>query len=287
MTKLLIHQIYYSDQTRAMLDPGFAALDNSTNARPDWREYWPIRRHLMAGSPDKDALVGYFSPRFGRKTGLDSAAVRTFVERAAADAEVVLFSPFFDQIAAYWNIFENGISHHPGSQETFRAAVARIMPGVTLEALTMDSRNTVFCNFFLAKPRFWREWLRLNEMLYAIAESGQGALAAGLNAPARYAGGDVPVKVFMMERIASLMLATDPAWKVVVHDPLRCPLDALFAPFRRELVCLDALKIAATVRPSAEYRAVYRDIRRQIADRSKADFEVRRKQEPEAGTSSD
>jgi len=45
-----IFQIYYSNATREALDPGFVPLDNIRNERPDWREYWPIRRHLLNNS---------------------------------------------------------------------------------------------------------------------------------------------------------------------------------------------------------------------------------------------
>ena len=41
-------------------------LDNLRNERPDWREYWPIRRFLLEGTPDPDAFYGFFSPRFSR-----------------------------------------------------------------------------------------------------------------------------------------------------------------------------------------------------------------------------
>ena len=37
-------QIFYNDATRAAVDPAFQPLDNSANERPDWYEYWPIRR---------------------------------------------------------------------------------------------------------------------------------------------------------------------------------------------------------------------------------------------------
>ena len=43
MSIIYAYQIYYSEQTRDALDPGFLPLDNLANPRPDWREYWPIR----------------------------------------------------------------------------------------------------------------------------------------------------------------------------------------------------------------------------------------------------
>ena len=44
-----------------------------------------------------------------------------------------------------------------------------------------DSRNTVFSNYFVAKPPFWKEWLAKNEILFSIAEEGNSDLAGRLN----------------------------------------------------------------------------------------------------------
>ncbi len=270
MSAIQIHQIFYSDETRGQLDPGFIPLDNLMNERPDWREYWPIRRHLLVNPPVGDDFMGFFSPKFHEKTGLSASDVTNFVAQLPRDTDVVLFSPFFDQIAAYWNVFEHGMNHHPGMFETFKLTSEMLVPGVILESLATDSRNTVFSNFFVARAPFWKEWLAKNEVLFAIAEDGASGLAKRLNANVNYRDGHVQAKVFVMERVATLMLVTHPAWRTKVHDPLLRPIDGLFEPFRLELICLDALKIASTTRDAAEYRAAYRFIREQIAERTKA-----------------
>ena len=277
MTAAHIHQIYYSPTTREQLDPGFIPLDNLANTRPDWREYWPIRRYLLENPPEGDEFIGFFSPKFGEKTGLNAATVQEYIARQPDDTDVILLSPFFDQIAGYWNIFEHGMSHHPGIFDTFKLAANELLPGVVLEAITTDSRNTVFSNFFVAKPAFWQGWLAKNEILFAIAEKDNSDLAARLNAPVRYGKGEVQAKVFMMERMASFMLATEPTWRVQVHDPLLVPFDPLYRQFRLELICMDALKIASTIRHATEYREAYRHLRNQIVQQSKANHEANKK----------
>lgn len=272
-----LHQIYYSDATRASLDPGFIPLDNLANERPDWREYWPIRSYLLehAGRMDESAFYGFFSPKFGQKTGLTGAAAHEWIASQPGDADVLLMSPFFDQIAVYWNVFEQAMNHHKGFFATFKQAAELLVPGLVLEALVTDSRNTVFSNFFVAKPAFWREWLAANERLFALAEANDTPLGRELNAEAGYGKTTVPAKVFMMERVATLLLATQPRWRVARRDPLLTPMDSLFAPYRLELICLDALKIAATERGLSEYREAFRFIRQKIAAQSKAVHEAR------------
>lgn len=99
MTNLHIHQIFYSDDTRRTLDPGFIPLDNLANERPDWREYWPIRKFLS-----------------------------------------------FD-----------------------------------ITGLLTDSRNTMFCNYFVVTGRFWRAWFSIKEKMFAICEGPDCELKRKLN----------------------------------------------------------------------------------------------------------
>lgn len=272
-----IYQIFYSAATRAQLDPGFIPLDNLANERPDWREYWPIRQFLLKNPPTGDDFIGFFSPKFLEKTGLQSSQVVDFISRQTQDCDVILFSPFFDQIAAYWSIFEHGINHHPGIFQTFKMVTELLAPGTALETLSTDSRNTVFSNYFAARPAFWNAWLEKNERLFAIAESGNDELADKLNTTVKYAEQDLTAKVFVMERVATLMLATDSRWRVQVRDPLQSPIDPLFKDFRLQLICMDALKIAHSTRDAPEYQTAYRFIRNQMAEQSKAQYEARQK----------
>ena len=271
MSDVVIRQIFYSEQTRAANDHGFLALDNLANERPDWREYWPMRRHLLTTALDEDAYYGFFSPKFKAKTGLDAPAVLEFIRAQRGEPDVVLFSPFFDQSAFALNIFVQGSAQHPDIMQTFRACGAMVAPGLNLDTLVMDSRNTVFCNYFAARPRFWREWLRVCEMLFAVAESGTGPLAAALNADTRHDGAGAPVKVFVVERVASLILATQPHWKTRAYNPLVMPFsNSRIARFPKELVQLDALKIALATHGFAEQLQEFAELQQRVVAKAVA-----------------
>src|SRR5438552_3736606 len=95
--RFVIHQIFYDDSSRWMLDPGFIPLDNTSNERPDWFEFWVILRFLHETQLEEDAWYGFVSAKFHAKTGLDSKRVMDFLELHAAEAEVALFSPGWDQ----------------------------------------------------------------------------------------------------------------------------------------------------------------------------------------------
>ena len=56
MHAMHIYQILSYYTSRQELDPDFGVLDNSANERPDWFEYWPIRRFLLEEALDENAF---------------------------------------------------------------------------------------------------------------------------------------------------------------------------------------------------------------------------------------
>jgi hypothetical protein len=262
MSIIYAYQIYYSEQTRDALDPGFLPLDNLANPRPDWREYWPMRKFLIEQQLDEQAYYGFFSPKFKQKTTLDAGALYDFVRAQPADTDVVLFSPFFDQSAFPLNIFEQGLAQHVNIAEVFEETLRLLAPQVNINNLLMDARNTVFCNYFVARPAFWRRWLEQCEKVFAIGEANDTRFGQLLNGGTTHDGGLAPNKVFVTERVASLILATEPQWRVQAYNPMLMPFtNAGVARFPNELVLLDSLKIAARDTGYGQYLNIYYQLR--------------------------
>jgi hypothetical protein len=195
--------------------------------------------------------------------------VKEFIDRTASNADVVIFSPFFDISGLFLNVFEQGEHFHPGLLRTTQDFVDRIGLNVSIEKMVTDSRNTVFCNYFVAKPAFWVKWLEMNEKLFEIAESASADddLGASLNAVARIREGrSVQMKVFVMERIASLILATGRTFSSKAYSPFL--LGASSTPYRNfslEAVISDALKISLVEQNYSHYRDAFYHLRGKIA----------------------
>lgn len=237
------------------LDPGFDVLDNSVNERPDWYEYWPIRKFLLNQTLDENAFYGFLSPKFKLKTNLGAAEVRAFIEASSPDTDVVLFSPSIHNSAFFLNVFEHGNAEHPGLSQVADSFFARIGYPQPLEDLVSDSRNTVHSNYFIAKPRFWRAWLKITEQLFAIAEMPDDSLGIQLRAPTQYRGRrDVQMKIFLMERVASWILATDRSFIARARDPFAARSRIYKLPLA--IMC-DALKIAYSTQGRKQYKDVF------------------------------
>jgi hypothetical protein len=255
MHAVQIYQILNHYTPREELDPGFEVLDNSGNERPDWFEYWPIRRFLLNEALDENTFYGFLSPKFKRKTNLSSADVREFILAAGPAVDVVLLSPSIHNSAYYLNVFEHGDAEHPGLKSVAKALFERLELSSDLDSLVSDSRNTVHSNYFIAKPRFWRAWLAINEKMYAIAETPGDALGEALRAPTSYRGGTgVQMKIFVMERIATWLLTSGRGFTAGVRDPFVAHSRIYKLPVA--VVC-DALKIAYATQGRSQYKDVF------------------------------
>ncbi len=255
MPSAFVHQILNHYTSPQALDPGFLVLDNSSNERPDWYEYWPIRKYLINEPLDEAAFYGFLSPKFKLKTNLGADAVLKAARAADPSVDVILFSPSIHNSAYHWNVFDHGESEHPGLKAVAAEFFARIGQATDLDAMVSDSRNTVNSNFFLARPRFWHEWLALNEALYAIAGAPADALGEKLRARVAYRGRrDVQMKIFIMERTTTWILARDRRFHAIARDPFAAAARIYKLPLA--VVC-DALKIAYATQGRGQYKDLF------------------------------
>jgi len=256
MSEIFIYQILPHYAKREDLDPGFLVLDNTSQERLDWFEYWPIRKFLLNEPLQSESFYGFLSPRFNQKTQLSAAAVREFVRRDGNEADIVLFSHSPEKTSYHWNVFEYGDYCHPGLFNLATQFFQRIGQPTDLKELVTHTGNEVSSNFMIAKPRFWMVWLGIVEQLIAIAESPTDPLGAELRKPTSYRGRrDAQMKVFVLERIATWILAREPGFVVRVRDPIVSRTRLYKLP--GAIVC-DALKIAYLADDRREkYRIVF------------------------------
>ena len=284
-----LYQIAYSPESRASIQPGFAVLDNMGNERPDWFEYWPIRRFLLTETLDDEAYYGFFSPRFSAKTGLSAEQVRDFVRRNVSAGDVFIFSPQPDMGSFFLNVFEQAEAFDHGMVATYQAVTSMMGLQVPVQDLIMDSRQIAFSNYFVAKPSFWRMWLAINEFIFTAAEDANHPLSKELCAPTNYTNPPLyndPVhrKVFLQERTASFILSTDSRWKGVRYDAFKMAKSmSALAPYELESVISDALKIAYRETRDDEYIAAYFKLRgklREARSNNKAAADLYKPAEP-------
>lgn len=255
MSGIFIYTILTPYTKREELDPDFLVLDNTLNERPDWFEYWPIRNFLLNKGPlDENSFYGFLSPRFREKTNLTSDAVYTFIKANSA-ADIILMTPSLHLTAPYWNVFQYGEACHPGLLDLATRFFKRIGHPTNLIDMVTNSRNEIYSNYMVAKPRFWRAWLEITEQLIAIAESPTDSMGRELCQVTTYRGKtDVQIKVFIMERIPTWLLARSTDFVIVARDPFVVRSRLYKVP--GAIIC-DALKVAYVINGRREQ---YRDL---------------------------
>lgn len=201
---VIIFQIYYDELTKSKLDPSFIPLDNTENLRPDWCEYWPIRNVLLNQTFDEDAYIGFFSPRFFEKTGIEGNEV--LEKSRCANEEIVNFSPFLDQSAIYANPFVQGEIYHPGFIETTHRVLSLLKVNLELDSLICDQTTTIFSNYFVARYSFWKKWLFYAEKIFEVCEGPNCELKTSLERVTTYRNEDYAVKVFILERLVTIVM---------------------------------------------------------------------------------
>jgi len=264
MSNIYVYQIFYDQTSKAQLDPGFLPLDNTGNERSDWREYHPIRKYLLNRKLENDAYYGFLSPLFAQKTTLTADQVKSCV-RENDGVDVVLFSPFFDQNAFYLNTFEQGEACCAGMTLATRELAKEAGVEVNLQTLVDDSTTCVLCNYFVARRSFWISWLAVAEKLYRQAETSPTGSSLLLT---QYYG--LHLKVYVMERVASLLLSTDERFTTAVYDPIKLPmLNPALRNFWREAIACDALKLAYRRLKNPRYVDAFLALRNDVYARSK------------------
>jgi 2-polyprenyl-3-methyl-5-hydroxy-6-metoxy-1,4-benzoquinol methylase len=254
-----LFQIAYSAETSTPSESEYKILDNTDNLRPDWYELWPIRRFLKAANLDESTYYGFFSPRFQQKTGVTHWQIVNAIAKNQDPDNVFLFTSGADASIFFWNVFAQWEYYDPGFTSLAQTFCGRIGLDIDLTTVPMDSRHVVFSQYLVAKPDFWRKWLAMAEQLFAICEDPSDELGVALNAGAQFAyrGGATARKVFMAERLASLLLASDDQFKGIAPGHLDRAFMPYFENLRDEAVHLNALKMAYVETGDETYRRAY------------------------------
>lgn len=267
--KTFAYQIYYDDKSFQQVQPGFIPLDNSQNARPDWYELWVILNFLRHNTLEDDAWYGFVSPKFTEKTGVTADYVLQTLTHVGPHADVALFSPAWDQIAFYLNPWEQGDVWHQGLMALSQAFVNHAQISIDLSTLVTDSTSSLFSNYMFATKRFWLVWQDLAEKCFAFFESGQDA-QIGFASDTAYglAVNRYPMKTFVQERMAALILATHDFKTVTVDQSATRPIFTRLFPdnlhTRRLLQTCDLMKHMYRQTKEATYLEMYWRLRKQI-----------------------
>ena len=251
MNKTLIYQIFYNEETRKIVQPDFLPIDNTNSAHPDWFELWVILNFLRKNTLEDGTLYGFLSPKFTEKTGLTSKDLFEIINKSAENTEIFLISPHgWDQICFFQNSWEQGELWHPGLMSNAQTVFDNCQIIYDTKNTIADSYSSVFSNYIIASKKFWHEWLVIAERIFLYINSSKFLN----NQKTTYGHGTAisqyPMKAFIQERIAEIILVKNTFKVVRVGDYLNNPI--------LETIFEDSLKNRLLMNKCDEYKHKFR-----------------------------
>jgi hypothetical protein len=217
---------------------------------------------------EDDVFYCFLSPRFTYKTGLDFEKIRNFVHQHGRENDVLIFSPFWDLNSFFLNPFSQGEFFHPGLLESMQKFSDHAGLKLELNSVVMHTDNTAFCNYFIAKKKFWLHWLELGEKLFQVVESGEGDVAESLKKNTLYSKEYLPHKIFVQERLVNLVLA-QPGFKSKAFNVFDMPGSVTpLNQFMPQAVIANAFKLAHVQLGAQEYLDAFRQIHELVWEQS-------------------
>ena len=202
MTRIEIRQIYYEKGGLAQVPTRFFPLNNLDGDK-SWFEFWPILNFLNDVEMEEDVFYGFLSPRFSHKTGLTSESTITAVEENR-DKDVILVSYKWEVLCFFLNPWEQGEVWHKGISRETQLFLDDADIDIDIRTLVTSRRSAAFSNYIIAKRDYWRRWQALASKFMLYADDPSSRLSAEGCA---YKGAEVPMKVFIQERLPSLILS--------------------------------------------------------------------------------
>lgn len=203
-----LFQIFYDTETQKNLDKNFTPLDNTENLHPDLFETWPIVNFLRNTPLEEDKFYAFFSPNLKNKTTIKTEHLDVFLTTNQEYADIVLFQHSVDQICFFKNCFEQGEFWHPGLKAEIENFIIDNNIRLDISSYVGHTYNTIYSNYFAAKPKIWKRWLKLAETLIPTQQQEEGNRKISFS-DNYYKGKTTSNRVFLAERIINIILATE------------------------------------------------------------------------------
>jgi len=169
-TNIKVFQIYFKPELKVHCDPAFTPLDNTSNPRPELRE-WDVwdREYANIVKQDLD-YWGFVSWKFKEKTGLTGQQVFDFIN-ANPGQDVYLFNPCVVNEAVFANSWEQGDIHHPNISAIGNTFLKKIGYGdIDVKGMVLDRNTTVFANYIVGSREFWAKFMEFTRKLFSEAD---------------------------------------------------------------------------------------------------------------------
>lgn len=203
---LKIFQVYFNKDQLSKIDPSLVPFDNTTNLKPELREYYIFKRILDEGHANDLDAWGVFSHSWKEKNRYDANLVFEDINNNK-NCDVFIFNHARVQDALMYNIWEHGEYYHKGIKTVASYVLKKIgYDPIVLDELMTD-KTTCFCSYFVAKKHFWLAYIDFLDKVYQTLKDSPEEIKTLLDSNANYVKDpSLNLFPFLMERMFSTFI---------------------------------------------------------------------------------
>lgn len=253
-----IFQLYYKPEQISQLDTVFIPYDNTSNARPELREWYIWDKEYDTNCVAGLDYWGFVSWKFKEKMNLSGKQVQDFITNNSG-YDVYLFNPCILNEAVFTNNWEQGDLYHPNISEIGNKFLIKLGYADTdVRSILLDRTRTTFANYIVGSRKFWDKFMTFSRRLFTEAEKdpefNQLVFAAGQS---NYAyDKTLPMFTFLIERLIPTFIE--------LEDLRACPymhtaetLPAKYKPYIEDIRALSDLKVLVNRHNSDELYTIW------------------------------
>ncbi len=257
MTK--IFQIYYDNEQLPTLDTGFIPYDNTSNLKPDLREWYIMDKEYQSMCDQNIDFWGFFSWKFKDKTNLSSIQVNDWIAKNPG-YDVYMFNGPILQEAAYINEWVQGEVAIKGLIDAGRELLNKGGYNVDFENMITTSEHIVFCSFIVGSRKFWDEYMDFSRKLFNIAISDESLTNKLFEYKIDYNPGPIPIFSFVFERLITTFIKMTNV-KCLSYQYTQETVHPMYYQYFQQIVALSQLKKEIIKYNSSELLDIYLAIR--------------------------
>jgi len=204
--KYKIFQTFFDNSQVENLEPMFHAFDNTENKHPELREYHVFRRAINHQCTEDLDAWGVWSWRWAAKSRYPAETVLEFIDNNP-DADVYVFNHARVHEALTVNVWEQGEFFHSGISTLAKCVLNKLGYDDSPFNSIMSTDIYCFSSYFVAKRRFWDEYMGFLDSFVGELNDLDEEMAAIYRSSAKYPRDkSLNMFVFLIERLFSTYL---------------------------------------------------------------------------------
>ena len=260
-----IFQIYFKPELKSHCDPAFEPLDNTSNPRPELREWdvWDREyENILAQGLD---YWGFVSWKFKEKTNLTGQQFIDFIN-SNPGADVYFVNPCIVNEAVFANSWEQGDLYHPNISNIGNSFLTKLgYEDVDVKSMVLDRNCTMFANYIVGSRAFWDRFMTFTRQLFTEAEKDpvfkHQVFGAGLS---NYAHDNtLPNFTFLIERLIPTFIDLEQI-SALGYQYTSETVPEKYKPYLGDLRALSGLKVLINEHNSDELYDIWNHYRNSL-----------------------